>query len=164
MIYSVWKRSLFKSNRPHYATPLQMGVKRITLSSVTVDRTTQTVTAIGENFTDFSKILLNGKAVSTERTDKNTLVATDIKPEAGDYLSVAQIDKDNTVLSQTQNYIVGGTVKNPVLSVDTNNVFRPKTMDTVTAIAIIFVSTAIISLSFAIIYSTRRKNKASQKD
>lgn len=153
-----------KSNRPHYATPLQMGVKRITLSSVTVDRTTQTVTAIGENFTDFSKILLNGKAVSTERTDKNTLVATDIKLEAGDYLSVAQIDKDNTVLSQTQNYIVGGTVKNPVLSVDTNNVFRPKTMDTVTAIAIIFASAAIISLSVAIIYATKRKSKASRKD
>lgn len=153
-----------KNNHPRYATALQMGVKRISVSAVNINKAASTVTVTGENFTDFSKILLNGKAVSTEKTDVNTLVASDIKLEAGDYLSVAQIDKDNTVLSQTQNYIVGGTVKNPVLSVDTNNVFRPKTMDTVTAIAIIFVSTAIISLSFAIIYSTRRKNKASQKD
>lgn len=142
---------------PYSATKIQMGVNKVSLSTVEIDSTNTTVTITGKHFTDYSKILINGKIVTTQKIDNVTLMATNVKLTAGDYVSVAQIDDDKTILSQTQNYIVGGTVEHPILSVDTDNIVKPGGLSTVGAIAIIAASLAVITLSIAVIISVKRK-------
>lgn len=152
-----------EENYPYTATTIRMGVNEVTLSTVEINSTNTTVTITGKNFTDFSKILLNGKIVSTQKLDNETLMASNVKLKAGDYLSVAQIDKEHSVLSQTQNYIVGGTVDHPVLSVDTDNIIKPRTISTVAAISIIVASIAVIALSLAVIFVARRKKNINKE-
>lgn len=151
-----------ENNYPYFATKIQMGVNKVSLSTVDIDSTNTTVTITGKHFTDYSKILINGKIVTTQKIDNVTLMATNVKLTAGDYVSVAQIDDDRTILSQTQNYIVGGTIEHPILSVDTDNIIKPRGLSTVAAMAIIVASFAVITLSIAIIIVVRRKKTASK--
>ena len=142
---------------PHTTTDIKMGVKDITLSSVKAD--VDSVRVSGSNFTPFSSITVNGRAVETTLIDSETLLASGSAIKAGDRLSVAQIDEDRTTLSETKTYIVGGTEEDPIISVDSGNITDDTSwLKLPVAIAVICASLAIVAVCVTVIVLKKRKS------
>ena len=80
-----------------------MGVKDIIINDIT--KYQSDIYIYGENFTNFSRVLLNSTIVSTEFIDSSTLKLSNVNLKSGDSISVAQIGDDNTVLSSTSSYL-----------------------------------------------------------
>lgn len=83
---------------PHLPTDLQMGVSEIKVSGIR--RENENAYVIGEGFTEWSQVIIDGNEVDTMFVDGNILMiaAEEIEPGAG--LVVAQIG-DKTILSET---------------------------------------------------------------
>lgn len=147
-----------KENYPYKATEIKMGVKDISVSEVFNETDTNTIKVEGKNFTKFSKISVNDRIIHTTFIDSNTLLANGTVLKAGDRLYVAQIDEDRAVLSETNTYIIGGTIKDPVISVESDNIiYKQKGLKLSTSIAIISVSFAVILSSIAVILVLKKK-------
>jgi len=58
----------------------------------------------GQNFTEFSKIVINDAPVNTAYIDANHIIALVDDGTDFDSFSVAQVAKDGTVLSATDEY------------------------------------------------------------
>ena len=56
----------------------------------------------GENFNEFSAIVMNGQPVTTAYIDENHIVAHVDDPATVAEFAVAQVARDGTVLSQTE--------------------------------------------------------------
>ncbi len=85
------------------STKLKMGVVPITVEDARFDG--DTLTVYGENFTQWSEIVINGDAVKTVFVDGNTLTAkaSDISP--GDTITVRQRTNALIELSESESYI-----------------------------------------------------------
>lgn len=91
---------LYEGQSRYPRVNMRMGVKEITVNSAAFDGNRLVVK--GENFTRFSVICANGRALSTTYVDSETLVATPTLLTAirvGDEISVSQHSIDATALS-----------------------------------------------------------------
>lgn len=150
-----------KDNYPYKTTQLQMGINEITVDEVLPNEANLQTKIIGKNFTKYSKVFVNDREITTLWLDENTLEISETQLKAGDKISVGQVDKEHSVLSTSKSYIIGGTEEHPIVSVDSNNIiYKKQGLKTSTAIAVIAVSVAIISLCFVfcLVYF-KRKNK-----
>ena len=95
-------------------TDMIMGVKPIFITSVTQSPNTDNgnsvdITVIGENFTQYSYIVVDGKVYDTEFVDSSTLVVSDTnRLKEGNTISVAQIGIDTEILSLTAPFAISG--------------------------------------------------------
>ncbi len=96
-------RYIYNYIEPYERYPMKLGIYDITVDSAVYNEVNG-LTVKGENFTEFSKILINDDRQDTLYVDENTLMIIsdnmgDI--EAGDEICVAQIDKNKHELSRS---------------------------------------------------------------
>ncbi len=154
-----------KENYPYKTTDLKMGVKDVTISDVTLNED-GTVTITGEQFTEYSRILVNNKTVDTVFVDNFTVTSEEkLEIVTGDHIAVVQVDNRGNPLSSSKFYLVGGTEEYPTVTEDENNViYKPKGFKLSTAIAIIVAGIAVIALSVTTLtVSLRRRNDRTAK-
>jgi len=83
---------------PYQPTEIKMGIKDITIDGMYMEDDVFYVT--GENFTEYSCILIDGKRTNTKFIDSNTLSTIDL-PENGDPIVVGQMSSKKEILSET---------------------------------------------------------------
>lgn len=147
-------------NYPYKTTDLKMGVKDITISDVVANED-GSITVTGENFTEYSRIILNDTTLRTAVIDNFTLkTEKSEKLKTGDRLAVVQVDNSGSALSSSKNYLIGGTEDKPTVTVGGENIiYRARGFKLSTAIAIIAASIAVIALSVTVITITVRRSK-----
>ena len=63
----------------------------------------------GENFNEFSVIVMNDDRLETEYVDRNTIkvISDEVKnkPDKGDIFRVEQVDKEKHTLSSTDDFV-----------------------------------------------------------
>ena len=96
----------YGGENPFLPTDLQLGVNKIEISSVSVKGDSSYI--LGANFTESSKIFLNGIMRSTEFIDENTLILEDITLENGDTIKIVQISDKIFHVGETDDYEVVG--------------------------------------------------------
>lgn len=103
---------IFDRIRPYEATDMKLGIDDIVVDDVEFDDATGNILVRGQNFTPFSKILINDERTESFYVDRETLmiVAEDVAQELvpGDVIEVAQIDKDRHELTRTPPFVYGG--------------------------------------------------------
>ena len=91
---------LYDGVMPYQRTNMRMGVKDVVTTSALLRE--DTVIVRGENFTPFSVVYVDGKALDTFYIDQNTLTAHKgllTRLEENTQIRVCQVDADGTVLS-----------------------------------------------------------------
>lgn len=101
MLYG--NRDVYGGENLYQTTDMKMGVLPITIQNISYAG--DSVYIMGENFTEKSVILKNGKKQETIFIDKNTIMMTQNKMEPGDYFSVAQMTDIGTILSETEPFV-----------------------------------------------------------
>lgn len=96
---------LYKYVEPYKRTYMRLGLEDISIKSVNYNAYNNSITVKGENFTEFSTILINDERQDTLFVDNNTLMILpdDVKdpPQVDDKFCVAQIDKNKHELSRS---------------------------------------------------------------
>lgn len=100
MLYG--KKEIYNKEQPYSPTDMKMGIHDIKIDNVSIED--GEIVVSGENFTEFSKILINDKKADTEFFDKNTLKVNGDLPASGDVIKVVQIGEDGMILSSTDEY------------------------------------------------------------
>lgn len=100
----------FNGVNPYTATDIKMGISDITINSVSytessTDKTLNTVTITGSNFTPYSKIYINDEYAQTSYQDASTITATNVSLNDGDVITVIQSAEDMVALSSTSPYV-----------------------------------------------------------
>ena len=107
MLYG--EKYLYESIKPYERIDMRLGLYDITIDSVAYNNIDGSITVKGENFTEFSRILINDDRQETMYVDENTLMIipdeVEDEPEIGDVFVVAQIDKDKHELSRSNEII-----------------------------------------------------------
>ncbi len=83
---------------------MQMGVDIISVTAVNNER--NHIVVKGENFTEYSVVYVGDKDLTTTYVDRQTLYVEEEQVEAGDEITVRQVDKSHHELSSTEVYIV----------------------------------------------------------
>ena len=94
-------KSAFEGESPYQKTDMTMGSVPITISDANSEYSRLLVT--GENFTEFSRIMNGETPMQTAYIDEYHIVAP-LDGPAPETITVAQVAKDDTVLSETQVY------------------------------------------------------------
>lgn len=89
-------REVYGGESPYKATKMEMGITPI-IQRTTVHVNGQII-VFGENFNQYSKICVNGKAVPTPYIHENRLIAKDIPYKEGEEITVRQIGRDKVPL------------------------------------------------------------------
>lgn len=148
-----------QENYPYKTKVTQMGVKEVSISDVESDADGNIIIK-GTNFTDYSSVFINNRKQKTEKIDEDTLIITDTRLAAGDRIEVSQVDRENTRLSSSKIYLIGGTEESPTLSVDSNEIiYKPYGLKISTVVAIVMVSLAIIAVAILLIVIIKHRNK-----
>ena len=79
-----------------------MGSVPITISSATYSSSTGTFAVLGENFTPFSSIVVNGERLDTVFDDSGKILAKVASLEPDSEVYVGQFTKENEELSHTE--------------------------------------------------------------
>ena len=96
-------RQVFDGETPYQPAAMTMGCVPIAVTDAVYEYGRLLVT--GENFTEFSRVVIGGQPVQTAYIDSRHIIAPlEARPEA---FTVAQIAKDDTVLSETEAWEVG---------------------------------------------------------
>ena len=100
MLYG--KYFIYGGTNPFEATDMKMGVKDIKITDVV--KIGEKYYIKGENFTQFSKVTLDGKELKTIFLGENILgLLEDVDPEEAANMKVSQIEnKSNEILSTTE--------------------------------------------------------------
>ena len=100
MLYG--KRYIYGGKNPFKPTKLKMGVNDITIDKVVKIGSKYYIK--GKNFTQYSKITLNGKELKTIYLGENILgLLEDVDPEEAANMKVSQIEtKNKEILSTTE--------------------------------------------------------------
>ena len=97
-------RYVYDSIEPYERVPMRLGLYDITVNWVSYSDVNG-LTVKGENFTPFSKILIDDERMTTLFVDEKTLMVIpeniESEPEEGARICVAQIDKDKHELSRS---------------------------------------------------------------
>ena len=93
---------IYNGENPYEPTDLQMGSVPITISSATYSPSTGTFAVLGENFTPFSSIVVNGERLDTVFDNSGKILAkvASLEPDSEAY--VGQFTKENEELSRTE--------------------------------------------------------------
>ena len=94
-------KSAFEGESPYQKTDMTMGSVPITISDANSEYSRLLVT--GENFTEFSRVMNGETPMQTAYIDEYHIVAP-LDGPAPETITVAQVAKDDTVLSETQVY------------------------------------------------------------
>ena len=94
-------KSAFEGESPYQKTDMTMGSVPITISDANSEYSRLLVT--GENFTEFSRVMNGETPMQTAYIDEYHIVAP-LDGPAPETITVAQVAKDDTVLSQTAAY------------------------------------------------------------
>lgn len=107
MLYG--KQEIFNGINPYEPTELLMGIEQIRIQDVylkksMIEEKEPLLYISGQNFTEWSKIVINGKQVETIFLNERLLAATEFpKSENGEYeIVVRQQGADDIVLSETE--------------------------------------------------------------
>jgi len=99
MLYG--KRFIYGEKNPYEPTDLQMGVKEIKIKEVV--QIGEDYYIKGENFTEYSKISLDGEILETVYLGPSILALKDkVDPEDAPEMKVSQVEKNKEVLSTTE--------------------------------------------------------------
>lgn len=102
MLYG--KKYMYDGESPYERLKLTMGVKDVTISSVTTDIQGNVIIS-GDTFNASSSLAVNGKQVEeTKFIDKNTLMVAGVQLNTGDVLSVNQVSSGGRVLREGSIY------------------------------------------------------------
>lgn len=94
------KHYIYGGNNPFTATDMKMGVKPIKVEEVVMIRDSYYIK--GKNFTEYSKVTLNGKTLDTIYLSPSILgLLEDVDPEDAKDMKVSQIDKSNKEIIST---------------------------------------------------------------
>ena len=100
MLYG--NKEVYNGVNPYTPTDMKMGIEDISINSAS--KIENSIYLIGNNFTKWSNIFVNGKKQNTKFIDKNLLIAESIDAKEGDLISVSQIAEDGTILGTTKEY------------------------------------------------------------
>lgn len=99
MLYG--KKYVFNGENPYEPTNLRMGVKPIKINEIV--RIGENLYLKGENFTEFSKISLDGEILDTMFLGSSILeLKQDVPLDSVDRMKVSQVEKNNEILSTTE--------------------------------------------------------------
>lgn len=96
-------REVYGGINPYKQTEMQMGISPIGISKV--DAIEGSIYVHGENFTEYSKVMLNDKKQETVYLNSNTLMVADVPVEENDRIYVAQMAGRNEKLSRTEEIV-----------------------------------------------------------
>ena len=106
MLYG--KKYIYGGVNPFKATDLKMGDLDIVIKDVSNDEDGNVIIK-GENFTNSSRVYINGNEMTTVFVDKNTLKVEGKSVADGDSIRVGQVTVTDFVLSKTDTYIYNDT-------------------------------------------------------
>jgi phosphoglycerol transferase MdoB-like AlkP superfamily enzyme len=99
MLYG--KKFIYGEKNPYKTTDLQMGMKKIKVNEVV--QIGEDFYIKGENFTEYSKISLDGEILETVYLGPSILaLKEEVDPEAAVNMKVSQVEKNKEVLSTTE--------------------------------------------------------------
>lgn len=99
--------TLANGSTAYEPTDMQMGIDKISLSTLKKDEEAEkTYYVYGKNFNEYTIVYVNGKQVTTEYIDKNTLKIKEVSLSPGDRVSSAQVGDDHIALSFTNELLV----------------------------------------------------------
>ncbi len=149
-----------KEEFPYKSTQLKLGVRDIIITDVTSDKN-EILTVKGENFTEYSRIMIDDSLIDTVFIDNNTLASADqTELRVGSVMAIVQVDSSDTSLSSSKPYLVGGTHDKITVTVDdTRVIYLPQGFTLSTVIVFIVIGIAVISVSIAITVSTLKHRK-----
>ena len=96
-------REVYGGKLPYSQTNLQMGHKSISINSVS--NADDHVVITGENFTEYSCVMINGEYVDSIFSNSTLLLLDGISLQSGDSVAVVQKGKDGVKLSSTSLFI-----------------------------------------------------------
>lgn len=96
-------KDCYEGNLPYNATNLKMGHKDIGIRRVSSN--SNVVVILGQNFTPFSYVMVNGEECESVCLDSKTLIMYDYSLKNGDSVAVVQKGTDGVILSGTSLYI-----------------------------------------------------------
>lgn len=102
MLYG--EKVVYNGVNPYEPTQLKMGIDDISIHTISVIEDSAYI--IGNNFTKWSHVYLNGKKCSTKFSDKNILIAENVEMKSGDIITICQISDDKTILSVSEEYVI----------------------------------------------------------
>ncbi len=102
MLYG--EKVIYNGVNPYTPTQLKMGIDDISIHTVSVIEKSAYV--IGNNFTKWSHVFVNGKKQETKFIDKNILIAENVDVKSGDIITICQIADDKTTLSISEEYVI----------------------------------------------------------
>ncbi len=105
-------KQVFEGESPYQPSAMMMGAEPITVEDAAYEYGRLLVT--GENFTEFSKVLADGQPLPTCYIDsEHIVVPIDADPPAA--FTVAQVARDETVLSETEVFTLRAEEDNPIV-------------------------------------------------
>ena len=109
--------TVYDGVNPFAPTEIQMGTYPISIKKVYVKKDDEVAKVVieGENFTTYSKVLVNGEKYDTEFIDKEHLMIDYEDIESLDSFVVAQIADDGVTLSETKECLYYGNDIRPVI-------------------------------------------------
>ncbi|MBQ8527980.1 MAG: sulfatase-like hydrolase/transferase [Lachnospiraceae bacterium] len=96
-------REVYGGINPYEPVEMQMGIAPIRIEKV--DVIGGSIYVHGENFTEYSKVMLNDKRQETIYLNQNTLMVADVLPEDLDRIYVAQMAGRSEQLSRTEEIV-----------------------------------------------------------
>lgn len=97
------EKEVYGGKLPYSQTNLLMGHKNILINSVS--QVENLAVIVGENFTEYSKVVINGEDYDAEFVNENMLYVRDYNLKDMDALAVVQKGRDGIKLSSTSFYI-----------------------------------------------------------
>lgn len=101
MLYG--KGEVFHGRYPYVSSNMKMGIHDIVIDDVLQDN--DDIIIKGKFFTEFSRVMINDKAVETLFIDSNTLAIKMSDANLGDEIKVAQIGDDKIILSYSNSFL-----------------------------------------------------------
>ncbi|MEF9945463.1 MAG: LTA synthase family protein [Lachnospiraceae bacterium] len=102
MLYG--KQYVYDGKNPVEEGKMQMGIRDVTLSEV-VPHLDDTFSLYGENFTQSSKVYVNGEKQKTTFLNNTRLELAEAKIKDGDEIEVSQVGSSNTIFRTSKTYI-----------------------------------------------------------
>lgn len=109
MLYG--NKYIYGGVNPFEATDLKMGDLDVVITDVKNDEEDNIIIK-GDNFTDSSRVYINGNEMTTVFVDKNTLKVESKTVADGDSIRVGQVTVTDFVLSKTEKYIYNESTSN----------------------------------------------------
>lgn len=95
-----------------YISPdMKLGIREIKITGISF--VGESYYVLGENFTESSKVYVNGKGKDTLYISPSVIVLEGYVPESGDTVTVKQVTGDFVELSETEPYLFSGLSESP---------------------------------------------------